>query len=98
MHFRREKRLQSWIGRSQGVRSTDPLSKASGSGKLTSPRPRPRPRPLPIFAFHHLPALVSVLYGGGIVAGVVDGCVVGGGGVDFEDIVEDAQQLEVVLL
>ena len=35
--------------------------------------------------------------GGGIVAGVVDGCVVGGGGVDFEDIVDDAQQLEVLL-
>ena len=35
MHFRQEKRLESRIGRSQGVRSTDPLSKASGSGKLT---------------------------------------------------------------
>ena len=32
MHFRQEKQLQSWIGHSQGVRSTDPLSKASGSG------------------------------------------------------------------
>ena len=35
MHFWREKRLQSQIGRSEGLRSTDPLSRASGSGKLT---------------------------------------------------------------
>ena len=41
MHFRQEKRLESRIGRSQGVRSTDPLSKASGSGKLTRCCPPP---------------------------------------------------------
>ena len=35
MHFWREKRLQSRIGRSEGLRSTNPLSRASGFGKLT---------------------------------------------------------------
>ena len=38
MHFRQEKRLESRIGRSQGVRSTDPLPRASGLGKLITPK------------------------------------------------------------
>ena len=38
MHFRQEKWLESRIGRSQGVRSTDPLPRASGLGKLITPK------------------------------------------------------------
>ena len=40
MHFRQEKRLESRIGRSQGVRSTDPLPRASG---LVEQSPSERP-------------------------------------------------------
>ena len=36
MHFRQEKRLERRIGRSQGFRSTNPLPRASGLGKLTT--------------------------------------------------------------
>ena len=38
IYFRREKRLRSPIGSSHGLCSTDPLSRACGSGKLTSLR------------------------------------------------------------
>ena len=36
MHFRQEKRLERRIGRSQGFRSTNPLPRAIGLGKLTN--------------------------------------------------------------
>ena len=41
MHFRQEKRLERRIGRSQGFRSTNPLPRAIGLGKLTIAQPQP---------------------------------------------------------
>ena len=50
MHFWREKRLHSRIGRSEGLRSTDPLSRASGLlGKLT----RSDLGPIKKWNYHH---------------------------------------------